>query len=129
MGWNKDLEAQWQELTEEVMTGIKEWRLQHPKATFREIEAAVDEGLARVRVRMLQDVALASAATDVSAATQNERPRCPKCGNVMEARGQDTRELTTNYNKTISLNRSYATCPVCKTGLFPPGRGTEITAR
>lgn len=129
MVWNKELEARWRELTEEVMTGVKDWRVQHPKATFQEIEAVVDEGLAGVRARMLQDAALASAATDVSAATQNERPRCPKCGNVMEARGQDTRELTTNYNKTINLKRSYAFCPVCKTGFFPPGRGTEATAR
>ena len=44
----EDLGARWHKVAEEVMTGMKEWRQQHPKATFREIEAALDEGLARL---------------------------------------------------------------------------------
>lgn len=121
MEWSKELEARWRQLAEEVMVGMKEWRLQHPKATFREIEAALDERLARVRARMLEDVALASAAADVSVAGRAEKPQCPNCGSAMEPRGQDTRKLTTNYNQTVTLKRSYATCPVCGLGLFPPG--------
>ena len=35
-----DFEARWHEEAEEVISGMKEWRLQHPKATFREIEQA-----------------------------------------------------------------------------------------
>ncbi len=120
MEWNDKLEVRWLQLADEVMTGMKEWRLQHPRATFREIEMALDEGLAKVRARMLQDIALASAATDISGAVQKERPQCPKCGHILEAHGQDTRSLTTNYNQTITLKRSYAVCPVCGTGLFPP---------
>jgi predicted RNA-binding Zn-ribbon protein involved in translation (DUF1610 family) len=118
--WSKEIEARWQQEAEEVITGMKEWRLRHPKATLREIEAALDERLAKVRARMLQDAALASAATDVSAEQGQDRPRCPKCGNTMEGRGQDTRSLTTNYNQTIELRRSYAVCPACGTGFFPP---------
>jgi len=34
----EDLDARWHELSEKVITGMKEWRLQHPKATFQEIE-------------------------------------------------------------------------------------------
>jgi len=52
----EDLDTHWHELAGEVMTGMKEWRLQHPKATFREIEAALDERLARLRARMLEDL-------------------------------------------------------------------------
>lgn len=118
--WDKEVEARWQQLADEVFTGMKEWRLQHPKATFKEIEAALDERLARVRARMLQDVALASAAANVSTASESERPKCPKCGHTMEAHGQDTRHLTTHYNQTVSLKRSYVRCPVCKAGFFPP---------
>jgi len=51
----EDLDARWPALSDEVMTGMKDWRVQHPKATFREIEAALDERLARLRVRMLED--------------------------------------------------------------------------
>ena len=120
--WSDQLEARWRELTEEVMTGMKEWRLAHPKATFREIEAALDERLARVRARMLQDVALASAARDLAGAEATERPPCPECGEPLEHQEMDTRTLTTHYDHTIELTRSYALCPACGARVFPPGR-------
>jgi len=119
--WSEELEARWQQLAEEVMIGMKEWRLQHPRATLQEIEAALDERLARVRARMLQDVALASAVRDVHRLQPEERPPCPQCGHLLEARGQETQCLTTNYNQSIHLKRSYAICPQCGNGLFPPG--------
>ncbi|MEZ4768890.1 MAG: hypothetical protein R2844_10755 [Caldilineales bacterium] len=40
-----DFDAQWEQLAEEVMSGMKEWRLQHPRASLREIESALDERL------------------------------------------------------------------------------------
>ena len=33
--WTKETEADWRRLAEEVATGMKEWRLAHPKATFK----------------------------------------------------------------------------------------------
>ena len=116
-----EMEARWRDLTEEVIAGMQQWRLQHPKATFKEIETTLDERLAKVRAQMLEDVALASAVTDVSAVRPEERPSCPVCGQSLEAHGQDTRHLTTNHNQTITLTRSYAVCPACGAGLFPPG--------
>jgi hypothetical protein len=41
--------------------------LQHPRATFREIEAALDENLARVRARMLKDATSMSRAAELEA--------------------------------------------------------------
>jgi len=117
--WDATLEARWRELAEAVFIGLQEWRLQHPKATLREIEAALDERLSGVRARLLQDVALASAARDVSGA--GERPRCASCGEAVEARGRHSRDLTTYHDRTITLERSYAVCPRCEAGLFPPG--------
>ena len=38
----KDLGLGWRELSEEVITGMKEWRLQNPKATFAGIEKELD---------------------------------------------------------------------------------------
>jgi predicted RNA-binding Zn-ribbon protein involved in translation (DUF1610 family) len=119
--WSAEIEGHWQQLAEEVLLGIKEWRLQHPKATFREIEAALDERWAKVRARLLQDLALASVAAEVSWAIAEDRPSCPECGHALEGRGQDSRDLTTNYNQTITLKRSYGVCPACGMGLFPPG--------
>ena len=116
-----DFDAVWQQLADAVMSGMKEWRLQHPKATLREIETALDERLGKMRARMLEDVALASAAADVSQTSEAERPRCPTCGAVLAARGQPIRELTTHFDQTLRLKRSYTVCPACGTGLFPPG--------
>ena len=116
-----DFDTQWHELAEEVMSGMKEWRLQHPKATLREIEAALDERLGQVRARLLRDLALASEVANLQAAPEHERPRCPQCGRVLEARGQQRRVLTTQHNQPLELERSYGVCPNCGTGFFPPG--------
>jgi len=115
-----DLDARWHALSDEVITQMKEWRIQHPRATFQEIETALDERLARLRARMLEDTALASRAADLSAASEAERPVCPHCGTPMEPRGQPTRELLTNHDQTLELKRSYAVCPQCHWGIFPP---------
>jgi uncharacterized protein YPO0396 len=41
--WSDEVEARWRQLSEEVITGMAEWREQHPRATLSEIEAALDE--------------------------------------------------------------------------------------
>lgn len=75
-----DFDAKWEELAEEVMSGMKEWRLEHPRATLREIEGALDVRLAKMRARMLADTALASSAADILDGEGEERPVCPECG-------------------------------------------------
>lgn len=109
------MERRWAALAEEAFTGVAEWRAQHPTATFREIEAAVDERLAAVRARMLQDAALASAATEL------EGSACPACGQQLKNGGKRSRSLLTTHNKQIRLERRYGICPECGSGLFPPG--------
>ena len=118
--WTSAVEERWQQEVASVLSGVKEWRLQHPRATFQEIEAALDERWARARARLLQDLALASAAANVAVGPEAERPRCPQCGQPLEARGDEQRTLTTDYNQPITLTRSYASCPACQAGLFPP---------
>jgi predicted RNA-binding Zn-ribbon protein involved in translation (DUF1610 family) len=116
-----DFDAKWHELAEEVMSGMKEWRIQHPRATLREIEVALDERLGKMRARMLADAALASAAADMTSGEEGERPVCPECGKEVEARGKQKRSLTSQSNQVLSLERSYAVCPQCKAGFFPSG--------
>lgn len=117
----EDFDSRWHELAEEVISGMKEWRLQHPKASLREIEQALDERWAKMRARMMQDVALASAAANIQAAQAEERAVCPKCGRVLEARGTQERRVTTHHNQEVRLKRSYGVCPTCGAGFFPPG--------
>lgn len=116
----EELDARWHELTEAVITGIKEWRLQHPKATFREIEAAVDERLSRVRARMLQDAALLSRATEAQAEETETPLPCLACGTPLQGRGKQSRDLVTQHDQPIRLEREYAVCPDCGRGFFPP---------
>ncbi len=45
----RNVEPRWHQLSAEVMTGISDWRFQHPKATLREIETELDARLAHLR--------------------------------------------------------------------------------
>ncbi len=112
--------SNWEALSQEILTGIREWRLQHPKATLREIELALDERLAPLRARMLQDVALHSLAAEAIAPSEADPPRCTVCGALLVLRGKRARRLTTFGGQQLTLERSYAICPTCKKGLFPP---------
>lgn len=109
------MERRWTQLAEEAFTGMAEWRVQHPTATFREIEAAVDERLAAVRARMLQDAALASAATELEGCV------CSACGQPLKDGGKRRRSLLTNHRQQVQLERRYGLCPTCGVGIFPPG--------
>jgi hypothetical protein len=115
-----DCIGSWRVLSEEIMAAIQEWRRQHPKATLQEMEVAIDERLAELRTRMLEDVALVSAAADVSRASPLERPVCPRCGTPVEPRGPRERQVTTQQGKTLRLRRSDVRCPTWQVGFFPP---------
>lgn len=103
------------------MAGIEACRVQHPKATLQEIEAAVDARLAELRARMLENVALASEATDVSQLRRSARPVCAHCGTVVEPRGVRECQVTPHQAKTLRFTRSDVVCPTCRVGVFPPG--------
>ena len=76
--WNEEVESSWHRLPEEVILVIKEWRLQHPRATLTEIEQAMDGLWGRARARFLQDVALASEAREMSNIPEEGGPRWRK---------------------------------------------------
>jgi hypothetical protein len=113
-------ETDWEALSREILSGIREWREQHPIATLREIELVLDERLAPLRARMLQDVALQSHAAGTNAVADAERPICAVCRIPLVLRGKRARQLKTSGGQNITLERSYAICPTCKKGLFPP---------
>jgi ribosomal protein S27AE len=112
---------QWSRDAASVWTGMADWRAAHPKATFDEIEAALDERLNQVRARVLADLAMASASADLRAARLVDRPRCERCGATLQARGQSERGVVTQGGAEVRLRRSYATCPRCGDGSIPPG--------
>jgi hypothetical protein len=112
-------EAVWDELHEAVVLGVMAWRKAHPKATLAEIEREVDEQLAQLRARLVQDVAQASGTADVKG--QDERLACPTCGTAVRVEGKRKRRLKTTHARAVELERSYVVCPHCQVGFFPPG--------
>lgn len=106
-------DPRWEAMLEEVFGGLREWRSSHPKATFAEIEQAVDERLNEARARFVEDLAL-------ERSDEQQRPTCPHCGLPMVSRGQADRQVTVAGNRSVRLKRGYATCPACGAGLFPP---------
>ena len=119
--WDEGVEREWRQAAEGVLLEIRKWREQHPRAALTEIEEAVDGLWAKARARILQDVALASEAKDISPESGGSGSRCSECGRRLESRGEKVRMLSTSHDQRIELRRSYGVCPACRTGIFPPG--------
>lgn len=111
-------DPQWQKLMDDILSGLAEWRQQHPKATFREIEQETMRRIAHLQARLMRDLAQASEATTW---TGTRTDVCPECGVDMHAEGQRTRHLQGPGGADIPLQRSYVVCPACGAGFFPPG--------
>jgi 5-methylcytosine-specific restriction endonuclease McrA len=101
--------------------GMRQWRKEHPKATWAEIEVAVDERINQLRAQMIEDLVQMGESEDWSRMPQEDRPRCASCGKPLSARGEHTRFIQTTGGEAIKLTRIYGTCPECGVGFFPPG--------
>lgn len=107
---------EWEVLLHDAQAAVRQWRTAHPRATFSEIEGAVDAELQRVRARMIADAARDGAPPAAGGTPQ----RCPICGERLQARGSRSRRVTVAGDQCVTLRRPYAVCPRCGTGLFPP---------
>jgi hypothetical protein len=101
--------------------GMTQWRKEHPKATWAEIEAAVDALMDQMRAQLVQDVVQLGESEPWSQQPEEERPKCATCGKPLWARGEQSRFLQTTGGEIIELTRMYGTCPTCGVGFFPPG--------
>ncbi len=90
--------AQWEQLAREVLSGMKDWRSQHPRATFAEIEEVIEEQVAKMRARMLEDVVQWR---EMGAKGSEPQMRCTACGGELEERGKHVRHLTTQGHQQI----------------------------
>lgn len=117
----EDLSARMARGIAEAVAGLADWRVQHPTATFAEIEAAVDERFNTARARVLGELAQLSRAADLAGKPVGERARCPDCGAELRPQGTRRRAVVTQGAKEVLLERDYALCPACGRGVFPPG--------
>ena len=100
--------------------GMTQWRKEHPRATWAEIEAAVDEQINQLRAELIQDLVQMGEGEDWRDLPQEERPTCATCGQPLSARGEQTRWIQTNGGQAVKVTRTYGTCPTCGVGFFPP---------
>jgi hypothetical protein len=96
----------------EIEADFHQWREAHPSATLTELEVELDRRLRAGRARLLGDVA-GSASSGPSV--------CPDCGVTLVANGHYPRQVVTQADEVVRLDRPYLRCPACGAGLFPPG--------
>jgi len=108
----------WHKLTDEILSGMAEWRQHHPKATFRELERETMRRMADLQAKLLEELAQTSAAVDWDSSAP---PKCRECGAEMERRGRHERRLQAAGGGEVQLERAYAICPQCGAEFFPPG--------
>jgi hypothetical protein len=101
------------DLFDQVQRELSAWRSTHPRATFAEIEVAVEKQIQRLRTHLL--------AANAEAGLREERPLCPKCGATMTRRARSTRTVVLHGDRELDLERCYLVCWSCGEGLFPPG--------
>lgn len=110
--------AEWQQLAAEIASGIKEWMNQHPQATLAEVERELMQRMAQLQARLMEDILRAKAIEQ--RASESEGVICPQCGEKMQYRGEQERHLQAQGGQAVVFKRSYAVCPECGMGFFPP---------
>lgn len=123
---NQGQEKVEKQFQEDILSGMWEWRIQHPKATFVEIEAEMEVRIARLRAKMLEEIIAMSTAADWP---EDEEIQCLECGAKMERQGKRKRKLQGSGGSEIELEREYAECPACRAGFFPSGCGVAVASR
>jgi uncharacterized protein with PIN domain len=111
----------WTASFQQASETVSSWREEHPRATFTDIENAVDKQLAQLRTTMIQDLALESKLVDIRQLIAQERPLCPACGKPLVANGKQSRQLITHHDQVVELERSKGYCRHCRVSFFPPG--------
>jgi YgiT-type zinc finger domain-containing protein len=110
--------AELQKMSSEIVSGLTEWRQQNPEATFCEIERETMKRMGQLQARMMQEIAMESAVKDWEA---ENGPKCAECGEKMKKSSTEERRLQAQGGHEIVLERTYAICPKCGAGIFPPG--------
>ena len=109
----------WQQMSDEVLRQMLEWRQAHPQATFLDIERETDRRLGALRAQLLQEVAQASELTD--GGPPAERGPCPQCGGATDRNGRRRRRLLSQQQQAVQLERQQLRCRQCGHTFFPPG--------
>jgi ribosomal protein S27AE len=97
----------------EIRQRLAGWQATHPEASFLDMEEAVEAELHRLRASLL--------AEQTARTIVREHPACRECGASMTPRTTSERRIVLGGDQVVDLQRAYSVCPVCGSGLFPPG--------
>ncbi len=109
------------QMSVEILTDIKEWRRANPRATYVQIEDEVHKRMMQLEARLIEGAVEESPSREWGRGSAVDAAQCPKCATPLQARGKQKRTLQGNGGQSVTLNRTYGTCPKCREGLFPPG--------
>ena len=112
---------EWTACFQQASDRVSSWRETHPRATFTDIENNVDEQLAQLRTKMIQDLVAESKLGNIKDLPREERPRCPACGEPLAANGRQKRQLISHHEQVVEVERSKGYCRACRVSFFPPG--------
>ena len=113
-------ENRFKEVSEEISREMTAWNASHPQATFLDIEVKARELVSQLEAHLIQESAMQREAPDWSKGQASQRPTCSTCQVPLVWRGKRARHLQATAGRDIHLQRTYATCPQCGTGFFPP---------
>jgi hypothetical protein len=108
------------QLSTEILTDIKEWRRSHPRATYVQIEDEVHKRLMQLEARLIESAVEESPSREWGRGSGVDASLCPTCEVPLQARGNHQRTLQGNGGESVTLSRTYGTCPTCGESLFPP---------
>ncbi len=103
----------------EVVAKMQQFNVSHPAPTFTDIEDAVEAALAGLRHDLVTQSLQQQVLADFRRAA--ERPVCPACGAVVQAIGQEERQIVTQGDVVVTVDRTRGRCSACGLELFPPG--------
>lgn len=112
---------EWLNKSEKILRDVKEWRKEHRKATFVEIEAEVHRRMVALEAELLEDAVQESESRSWGRGSTQQAPECPDCHVPLLARGEKTRRFQGNGGQTIKISRTHGSCPKCGQHFFPSG--------
>lgn len=110
----------------EMQARLQQWRQEHPRASFDEIEDAVQVEVARWQAQLVANVIQGGSLAGPAVGADGDppdtapAPSCASCGERMQRGGRRRREVLSRMGQPIRLERDYYVCPACGAGLFPP---------
>jgi hypothetical protein len=110
-----------QHMSIQILTDMKEWRRANPRATYVQIEDEVHKRMMQLEAQIIEGAVQESPSREWGRGSGHEAAQCPKCAVPLQVRGTQKRTLQGNGGQSITLSRTYGTCPTCGESLFPPG--------